>query len=523
METTEDFYCSPNFDSTVTGLLIVNREGRVLQVNPAFMILYETEESLLEGRNIEEYLVREETLHEEALPHLRYFNHTGRPHPGHYSLSFNTGKKGLRTFIVTETTLIHQSRVSSSAPPEAKVMRLIDISERIDKEKLIRERVTLQSRFLANMAHEIRNPLSAITGFAELLLDDKKFSFESREKIMLIRKSSDILMELINDLLDFSKIEANKLQIVHRNFSLPELVKHLEKMFRDKIENKGLYFGVHVSSSLPDIVYGDDLRIGQILTNLLGNATKFTELGAIELSLDYLENSEAIFTVKDSGIGISSEGLLSVFEAFVQSNKEIQKTYGGTGLGLAISLQLAQLMKGDLFAESEPGIGSVFTLRLPLPRGERSTDEGIVRDTEEMSQKIALLSTKKFSILIMEDNEINQKLALHVFRRVLPKSVIDIRSNGYEGLQALSVKHYDIVFTDIHMPVMDGITAARQWKKHPAYYPVPFVVVSAESGEKAKSAMEATQLFAEIMPKPLKKESVTELLYRLESGNLLMQ
>ncbi len=523
MEITSEFYCACNFESTASGVLVVNREGKVLQVNPVFIMQYETEESLWEGRNIEEFLAREESLHEEALPHLRYFNHTGRPHPGHYNLTLNTGKKGRRTFIVTEGTLVHQSRDSSSTPPEAKVMRLLDISERIDREKLTRESVTLKSRFLASMAHEIRTPLSAITGFAELLLDDNKLSFQSREKIMLIRKSSEVLMELINDLLDFTKIEANKLQIVHRNFSLSELMDHLEKMFRDKVERKGLYFHVHISSNLPEIVYGDDLRIGQILTNLLGNAVKFTELGAIELSLEYSENSEAIFTVKDSGIGIPSERLASVFEAYIQSNKEIQKTYGGTGLGLAISRQLAQLMEGDLIAESELGIGSVFTLRLPLPAGERSAQEGIVRDAEEISQKMALLSTKKFSILIMEDNEINQKLALHVFRRLLPKSVVDIRSNGYEGLQALSVKHYDIVFTDIHMPVMDGITAARQWRKHPAYYRVPFVVVSAESGEKSKSAMKETQLFADILPKPFRKESIAELLYRLESGNLLTQ
>lgn len=518
----KQYRCTLDFHSTAIGKWIVDRNGIIQDVNKAFLLQYNLNHTQITGRSVEDFLVKTDNAeYSEYKEHLEFFSGTGRPHPGHYTIILDLKERGLRTFIVTESgvesSLYEENEIEE---PEKKVMRLIDISERVDREQHAYNSSHLKSRFLANMTHEIRTPLSAIMGFAELLLEESDISFESREKLNLIRKSSDILLELINDLLDFSKIEANKLEIIERNFSMKTLIDHVKSLFEYKMMRKGLSFQVNLSEDVPECIRGDENRIGQILINLLGNAWKFTEIGAVELVIDYeKENKRIIFRVADSGIGMEKEQLLRIFEAYNQSDKSIQRTYGGTGLGLAISRQLAQLMNGDLSVESEPALGSVFTLTLPaLPAISVESRKINVLESGDKFDHVAELSGKKLAVLVVEDNEINQKLALHVLKQLLPSSSIDIRSNGYEALQVLGLKRYDIVFMDIHMPVMDGVTAARQWLKHPLYYELPIIVVSAEASEKTRKNLLASGLFADYLVKPFRRDQIGDVLYRQVLG-----
>ena len=309
-----------------------------------------------------------------------------------------------------------------------------------------------KSQFLANMSHEIRTPLNGVLAMADVMsrgeLDDRQ-----RERLGIIRESGELLLAVLNDVLDLSKIEAGKLELNPADFNLSDLADACRKVYGVMAQEKGLRFDLTIEADAAGAWKGDRDRMRQIVGNLLSNAIKFTVEGAVAARFSLSPGGALRLTVADTGVGIASDKLPTLFDKFVQADNSTTRQFGGTGLGLAICRELAQLMGGQIIARSAPGEGSTFTVDLPLARGvEVLPDTLTVGEAEENEGR-------PLRILAAEDNLTNQK----VLRAVLDPLDIDltITSDGAAAVEAWRTGGFDLILMDIQMPVMDGVEATQ--------------------------------------------------------------
>ena len=366
-----------------------------------------------------------------------------------------------------------QIRESGSVWIAQDITRLKQQQEQLENARLHAEEASrFKSEFLAHVSHELRSPLSGIVGLNKLVLDTELTSLQ-KHYLTIIDESGENLLLLINNLLDLSKIESGVMELEEQSFKISSICEYIRNIVELRVKEKGLALTFTLDPNVPAELIGDELRLNQILLNLIGNAIKFTTSGGIEVVCEKISQSdtdiELRFKVIDTGCGIDESARKKIFEAFVQASSSIARTHGGSGLGLSICKKLTDLMGGDISVESTPGAGATFsfTARFKIEL-ETQTEEGTA-DVQNEAVIEPLPQSRR--ILVVDDLPVNQTIAKLLLE--CEGHTVDVAGNGREALRALAESTYDAVFMDVQMPVMDGLTATRlvrrcETKKYPA-------------------------------------------------------
>ncbi|HEU0064520.1 MAG TPA: ATP-binding protein [Flavisolibacter sp.] len=333
----------------------------------------------------------------------------------------------------------------------------LDLSEANQKAE---SAMLAKSRFLSNMSHEMRTPLNGIVGIVNLMLQEPSLP-EQQQNLEVLKYSSEHLLSVVNDVLDFSKIEAGKMELANDEYNMKTLLDKVYIVFKNQFENKSVGFEMIIDPNLNKFFKGDETRLRQVLTNLLGNALKFTDQGKVQCRVNLVSAdshiAEIYFSVRDTGIGMSLEKQTMIFEAFNQGESSTTRRFGGTGLGLTISKKMVSMFGGELKVESESGVGShfFFTLKMPICLHSRN----FVNEKKVSSLK----SLKGTRVLVAEDSPVNMTIT-HKF---LERWDVEIHeaTNGKEAVNCFNENEYDLVLIDLDMPIMDGYEALAEIRK----------------------------------------------------------
>ncbi len=389
------------------------------------------------------------------------------------------------------------------------VWMLEDVTERRQTEGEIQqarqkaeEATEMKSMFLANMSHEIRTPMNAIIGLSHLALKTQ-LNAKQRDYVSKVHNAGTSLLSVINDILDFSKIEAGRLDLETIDFAMDQVISTVITLTAQKAHDKGVEFLAHVSSAVPESLRGDPLRLGQVLTNLVNNAVKFTERGEIRLTVDVLERTDEQVqlrcSVRDTGIGMTREQAAKLFQPFTQADMSTTRTHGGTGLGLTISRRLVEAMGGRVWLESEPGGGSTFfvTVWLGAPKG---AGKGV-------PERLAGLR-----MLVVDDNPAAREILQEPLQTLASR--VDMVASGPEAIAAIkrqdAAEPYDIVFMDWCMPGMDGLQASRRIKSDSSLNHQPAIVL-VTAFEEVREKAEGLHLEG-FLAKPVTKSMIVSAL-----------
>jgi len=442
---------------------------------------------------------------------------------GEIELGLKAVKKGAQDFLLKnklDENVLYRS-ISYAIERNNLRLKLLDAKKRIEeqkkdldeqKDKLVSAKIAAESanraksEFLANMSHEIRTPLNAILGFSDLL---SSMTNDSQQKnyIDAIHTSGKNLLTIVNDILDFSKMESGKFELNNETLNVKELINEMKKVFEVSLQEKDLKMTIDIDKSLPDFIVLDEKRLRQILFNVIGNAIKFTNSGSIHVSIQVisaLKQTQKIdfkISVSDTGIGMDEEFLNNLFKAFVQFEKAKIKQFQGTGLGLAITHRLVSMMNGKIDVKSQLDTGTTFDITFQnIPySGEQQPHENLREDKAQPDSFIGK------TILIVDDIQVNRLIAKKFIHRI-QCDVIEAE-NGKHAISMAEEYLPDIILMDLHMPIMNGMDAARHIKQNNATKHIPVIALSASGIE-----LDDNPYFDDFLLKPIKSSTLIDLL-----------
>jgi len=497
------------FETARDVIYTLNNEGKFMTLNKAFVELtgFVSEEML--GKHFNIYIHPDDAR--TAGRHFKTLKEGGYP-PVH-ELRVMTKTGAYRYAEITSVPLKEHGEVVTiiGIARDVTVRKEAEL-ELIRAKNFAEQSKKYQEQFLANISHEIRTPMNAILGMSQLLLQSKMDTNQT-EFINAIRLSAENLLVIINDILDLSKIQAGKMTFEEVPFNLIELINGLNNTIQFKVDEKKLSYSAIIDKSVHPNLIGDQIRINQVLLNLLGNAVKFTESGSVKLEIRQLnknrDNIEIAFIVSDTGIGIPKDKFELIFDTFKQANTDTARKYGGTGLGLTISKQLVELMGGSITVDSEVGVGSRFTVILRFNKSAKSS--------KQYPSEVASEDPKGFNglrVLVAEDNNFNKLLIKNILYGW--GCEVDMADNGIIALEKLKNHDYDIVLMDIQMPEMDGYEATMNIRQHfeepKRSIPVIAVTAHATVAEQEKCAKAGMN---EFVSKPINTDKLYKKIWSL--------
>ena len=515
-------------DTMAEGLLVLDAQQNIVLANKAFSILVNESSDKLIGRQISRFPwldSDDKSLNTQFSPWSKTLSDGIVRTADMIRLTIEQGES--KTFMTNCSPVL-----SGSGKPAGVLISFDDVTELEQKELELRisrdeaeQANRFKSEFLANMSHEIRTPMNAILGFSEVLKRGyDKDSKDSIRYLNTISSSGKHLLNLINDILDLSKVEAGRIEVELIQTSVHHIIHEVIQILQVKANEKNIYLRYEPSGRLPETINTDAGKLRQIVTNLVGNAIKFTDSGGVTIVTRIEENGDdsmLIIEVIDTGIGMSQQQVEDIFNPFTQADSSITRRFGGTGLGLTISKHFSEALGGDIIVESQPGSGSRFitTLRTGSIDGIKllSVDEIL---STQWNEQVTEKKHWKFSaskVLVVDDGEENREL-LEV---VLSDVGLDIvtAENGQVALDLLASDTFDIVLMDVQMPVMDGYTAVRTIRKRNLTLPVIAMTADAMTGVQQK-CLDAG--YTEYMTKPVDIDLLIEHLADLLAGELVV-
>ena len=509
------------FASVPEAIVVADACGVIVQCNAATASIFGYEADELMGQKIE--LLMDESI---------------RPHHDGYLQDFlRTGQKRM----LNQPRVVQGQRKSGALFP----LRLTISEMRADNEHFFigvmqdftaiqnaqdllvgaKEKAEQANRmrgdFLATMSHEIRTPMNGILGMTELALETQHQPATQKEYLVLARDSANHLLHIINEILDFSKIEARALELELLEVSPTQLIRHTAKSLEQLAKAKGIALHVSTATDVPELVWMDPVRMRQVLTNLIGNAIKFTEQGSVTVQTEALPGSDdqsAVLRIRiiDTGIGFDTARTEALFSPFTQADGSVTRSYGGTGLGLAITRSLLQLMGGDISAQGQLGLGACFVATIPVKRVLDLPQPLACATGSEILASPGWVREQVLSVLLVEDHEINRKLAEIMLQRMGYRYAT--ACDGQEALDLLAVECFDVVLMDVMMPEMDGITAMRLLREREAqtgqHTKVLMVTAHAMTGDKERFLAEGADGY---VSKPMSQAALQKEITRVFS------